>query len=138
MEGEIVVNPRLAIERLQKAMNDHDVDELLACFDPLYYTEQPLHPDRAYRGRDRLLEEWSATFSRIPDFKTKILGCLADRDTAWVEWQWSGTLADKTKLDMRGVIINRVRENRIVWGRVYMEPVQKPGGGIEAVTTPKS
>jgi hypothetical protein len=135
MEGEIVVNPKLVIERVQKAMNVHDVDAFIACFDPPYYTEQPLHPDRAFRGRDRLLKEWSDTFRRIPNFKATLLRCSVDRDVVWAEWQYTGTEADKTKLDLRGVTIQSVRDNRIVWGRMYMEPVQKPGGGIEAVTT---
>jgi hypothetical protein len=35
---------------------------------------------------------------------------------------------------MLGVAIFGVRENHLTWGRLYMEPVQKPGAGIEAVT----
>jgi hypothetical protein len=33
---------------------------------------------------------------------------------------------------MRGVTIFGVRDDLIVWGRLYMEPVQATGAGIDA------
>jgi hypothetical protein len=47
------------------------------------------------------------------------------------EWQWT-----TTGLDMTGVIIMGVEEERIVWARLNMEPVEKDGQGIdEAMNT---
>lgn len=133
MEGEIVVNPKLAVERLQRALNAHDVDALADCFDPLYMGEEPAHPDRAFRGRERIRTTWSSTFQRLPNFTAKILRAAVERDTAWTEWQWKGTQSDKKRVEMRGVTILAVRDNRIVWGRLFMEPVEGPGEGIESV-----
>ncbi len=133
MCAEIHLNPRLVIERLQRAMNDRNVDAFVDCFDPLYHTEQPLHPDKGYRGREKVRQEWTETFKRCPDFRAEMVRSAVDHDTVWVEWRWVGTQRDKVRVEMLGVAIFGVRENRITWARAYMEPLQKPGAGIEAV-----
>ena len=125
---------RLVIERLVRALNNHDIEAATKCFDPLYHTEQPVHPDRAYRGREQIHKEWSETFKRMPDFRAKVIRSAAEKDTVWTEWEWSGTLQDKTRIVWVGIAIHGIRENRIAWGRLYMEPVQKPGAGIEGLT----
>ncbi len=135
MATKIQVNPKLVVERLEKAMNDHDVDAFAECFDPLYHTEQPVHPDRAFRGREKIREEWSARFKNLPNFKAQIVRIAVEGDVAWVEWHWTGTPLNKKKIDMWGVAIMAVRENRFVWSRLYVEPVKEPGGGIEAVAS---
>ena len=35
-----------------------------------------------------------------------------------------------TRLDMVGVFVCGVREGRIAWARLYMEPVEQAGAGI--------
>jgi hypothetical protein len=133
MENDIVVNPKLAVERLEKAFNARDVDALAECFDPLYMGEEPLHAESAFRGRERIRTTWNTTFQRLPDFTAKILRSIADQDTCWVEWKWTGTQADKKRVEMRGVTILGVRNGRFIWGRLFMEPVQAPGQGLESV-----
>lgn len=120
------------IERLQAAQNQHDLEAFLDCFDPDYQSEQPIHPDRAFRGREQVRKNWSAIFSSVPDFHSEIVRAAMEGDTGWTEWHWSGTHTDGKRLAMRGVTIFGVRENRIVWGRLYMEPVQETGAGIDA------
>jgi ketosteroid isomerase-like protein len=134
MSADIHVNPRLVIERLQRAMNEQSVEAFVECFDQLYHTEQPLHPDKGYRGRDKLRKEWAETFKRLRNFHAELIRTAVDHDVVWAEWHWSGTQADKGKVDMLGVSIFGVRDNRIIWSRAYMEPVQKPGTGIEGMT----
>ena len=134
MSAEIHLNPRLVVERLHRAMNEHNVDALVECFDPLHHTEQPLHPNKGYRGRDKVHKEWSQIFSRLTDFHAKLIRIASDQDTVWAEWHWTGTPRDKTRVDMLGVTIFGVRENRIIWARAYMEPLQKIGAGMEAAS----
>lgn len=134
MCADIQINPRLVVERLIRALNDHDIDAVVDCFDPLYHTEQPVHPERAYRGREQIHKEWSDTLKRLPDFKAKVIRMLTDKDTVWTEWSWTGTQRDKKRIELVGVAIYAVRNNRFIWGRAYMEPVQKLGTGIEALT----
>lgn len=133
MCAEIHLNPRLVIERLQRAMNGRNIEAFVDCFDPLYHTEQPLHPDKGYRGREKVRQEWTATFKRFPDFHAEILRTAVDHDAVWVEWRWTGTQRDKVRVEMLGVAIFGVRDNRITWARAYIEPLEKLGGGIEAV-----
>jgi hypothetical protein len=54
-------------------------------------------------------------------------------DTGWAEWHWQGTRPDGTRLDMRGVTIFGVREDRIVWGRLDLEDVEAGQGIDQAV-----
>ena len=38
---------------------------------------------------------------------------------------------DGTRLDMRGVTIFGIRDDRILWGRLYLEDVEVTGQGID-------
>jgi hypothetical protein len=129
-----VMNPSLkgVLERLQHAQNQHDLDAFVACFAPDYQSEQPVHPDRAFRGREQVRKNWSTVFTEIPDFRAELLRTTAEDDTVWAEWHWSGTLAEGGRFDWQGVTLFGVQENHIQWGRLYMEPVQESGAGIDA------
>jgi ketosteroid isomerase-like protein len=122
----------LVVERLNAAMNAHDIDAFVACFEEDYDSEQPAHPDRAFRGRDQVRENWSAVFEGVADFTSELIGAAASGDTEWSEWRWRGTQADGTPLDMAGVIVGGVRDGRLRWARLYVEPVEQGGAGIDA------
>jgi ketosteroid isomerase-like protein len=120
------------MERLNAAMNVHDLEAFLACFQDDYESEQPAHPDRAFQGRGQVRSNWSAIFDGVPDFRSQLLCSAADGDTVWSEWHWQGTPSDGTPLDMVGVIVCGVSEGRISWARLYIEPVEQAGAGIES------
>ncbi len=128
-------SPTAVLERLHAAMNQHDLEGFLQCFDENYQSAQPAHPARVFRGREQVRTNWSSIFSGVPDFQAQLLNSTAQGDTAWAEWQWTGTRADGTRLDMRGVTLFGIQEGRITWGRLYMEPVQDVGTGIDAAVT---
>jgi hypothetical protein len=117
------------LERLRDAQNAHDLDAFVACFDERYRSEQPVHPDRAFVGSDQVRTNWAAVFAGVPDFRAELLRSTRQGDTGWAEWHWHGTRTDGTRLAMRGVTIFGIRDDRIVWGRLYLEDVQ-PGQGI--------
>ncbi|MFN2627153.1 MAG: nuclear transport factor 2 family protein [Gaiellaceae bacterium] len=121
----------LVVERVNDALNAHDLEALVACFDEDYESEQPAHPDRAFRGREQVRTNWSAIFDGVPDFRSELVRAAADGDSAWSEWHWQGMRADGTPLDMAGVIICGLREGRISWARLYVEPVEQAGAGID-------
>jgi hypothetical protein len=52
----------------------------------------------------------------------------AGDDAVWSEWRWTGTRTDGTRLDVRGVTITGIRDDRIAWGRFYLEQVGGGGG----------
>ena len=122
----------IVMERLSAALNAHDLEAFLACFQDDYESEQPAHPDRAFRGRDQVRSNWSAVFDGVPDFRSELLRSAADGDTVWSEWHWRGTQSDGTPLDMVGVIVCGISEGRISSARLYIEPVDQAGAGIES------
>jgi len=132
MEAGGEAGPGTVMERLTEAMNAHDVDAFVACFHDDYESEQPAHPGRAFRGSEQVRSNWSAVFDGVPDFRAEPLRSVADGDTVWSEWHWHGTQAGGTLLDMVGVFVCGIRDGRISWARLYMEPVEHAGAGIES------
>jgi ketosteroid isomerase-like protein len=118
------------IERLRDAQNRHDLDAFVACFDPEYRSEQPVHPGRAFVGSQQVRRNWAEVFAGVPDFHAELLRSARQGDTGWAEWHWRGTRTDGTRLDMRGVTIFGIRDDRIVWGRLYLEDVEDAGQDI--------
>ncbi len=75
---------------------------------------------------------WSAIFDGVADFESELIMAGATGETEWSEWRWRGTQSDGTPLDMAGVIVCGVRDGRLRWARLYVEPVEQAGAGIDA------
>ena len=120
------------VERLNAALNAHDIEAFVALFAPDYDSRQPAHPDRAFSGREQVRENWSAIFEGVPDFRSELVRTCADGDTVWSEWHWEGTQTGGARLEMAGVIVMGIRDEQIAWGRLYVEPVEEAGAGIDA------
>jgi limonene-1,2-epoxide hydrolase len=121
-----------ALERLLDAMNRHDLDAFVACFDRTYHSEQPVHPERTFSGSDQVRTNWGAIFAGVADFHAELLRSAQRDDSWWAEWVWRGTRADGSTLDVRGVTIFGIRDERITWGRLYLEDVDTSGAGIDS------
>jgi ketosteroid isomerase-like protein len=119
------------IERLTAAQNAHDLDAMVGCFHEDYRSEQPLFPARTFQGIGQVRANWSAVLESIPDFHAEIVRSAVDGDTVFMEVHWTGTKADGTPLEERGVLILGIRDDRIAWGRLYVDEVEREGGGIE-------
>ena len=124
--------PTAVVERLHGALNRHDLEALVACFAADYDSAQPAHPQRAFRGRDQVRKNWAAFFEGVPDLRAEVLRTAVQGDTVWTEWHWWGTRRDGGPLDVRGVTVIGVRDDRIVWGRLYMEETEAAGVDIDA------
>src|SRR5947209_4487783 len=111
-------------------MNAHDIDAFVSLFSEDYDSEQPAHPDRSFRGRDQVRANWSAVFSGVPDFRAELVATAVDSDTAWTEGRWHGTPAGGSRLEMAGVIVMGARNASVTWARLYVEPVEVAGQGI--------
>jgi ketosteroid isomerase-like protein len=120
------------LERMRTALNQHDLEAFLACFDPAYQSEQPAHPDRQFTGRDQVRKNWSGIFNGVPDFRAEVLRSAVAGDVIWSEWDWQGTRLDGTMFHMRGVVLMGESNGLVAWGRLYMEPVETAGAGIDA------
>jgi ketosteroid isomerase-like protein len=116
-------SPLDVLARLSAAMNRRDLAAFVACFDTDYESEQPAHPDRRFRGREQVERNWAAMFGGLPDFHVELLRSAVDGQSVWVEWRWTGTRGDGTRLDACGACIFGVQSGRVTWGRLYMEDV---------------
>ena len=118
--------------RLLAAMNRHDVDAFVACFDADYRSEQPAHPDRAFRGNDQVRKNWSSVFAGVPDFHAQLLSSATTDDGVEIgEWRWTGTFTDGAPFAMCGVIVLGIEHDRVAWGRLYMDEIEQGGGDID-------
>ena len=119
------------MNRLLAAMNAHDLNGFVACFAPDYLSQQPAHPSRSFRGSDQVGKNWEGVFAGVPDFSAELLVSAEAGDGVEVgEWRWQGTHTDGSPFAMRGVIVVGVQHSRIMWGRLYMEPVEQGGADI--------
>ena len=128
-----VGRPQAVAAALAGAMNAHDIDAFVSLFAPDYDSQQPVHPDRAFVGRDQVRVNWSAVFAGVPDFRAELVATAVEADTLWSEWRWRGTHEDGSRLDMVGVIVCGVNDGTLTWARLYIEPVEAGGQGIDAV-----
>jgi hypothetical protein len=69
------------VERLREALNRHNPDAMLECFDPDYRSEQPAHPNRGFGGKDQVHKNWSGMFESFPDFHAEVIRQSTEGDT---------------------------------------------------------
>ncbi len=120
------------ISRLRDALNAHDPAAMMALFDPDYRSEQPLHPQRGFGGRDQVAANWTRMFDGIPDFEAGVVKESTDGTTSWSEWVWRGSHRDGTPFLMKGVTIMGLGDDGAIhWARLYMEPVEQGGAAID-------
>lgn len=131
MKTQPAVSPAAVVERIQRAVNEHDLDALGGCFQVDYRSEQPIHPDRAFRGREQMRNNWAQIFGAVPDITADVLRCAVDGDTAWTEWELRGTRRDGAKQVTAMVTIGGVHQGEFTWMRLYIEAVST-GEGIDA------
>ena len=119
------------LDRMTQAQNSHDPHLFASYFTDDYQSDQPAHPDRTFSGRVQVLENWISVFAGVPDFRAELLASCRDGNVEWGEVDWRGHHADGSPFAMRGVIIATIRNDQIEAGRLYVEPVEQSGAGID-------
>ena len=104
-------------------MNGHDLEALVACFAADYRNETPAHPSRSFVGQEQVRQNWTQILGAISGLTGRIVRHATVDDTAWVEWDWTGTGPGGAPFGMRGVTIFGIAADRIASARFYMEPV---------------
>jgi hypothetical protein len=123
------MNPTLM--RMAEAMNRHDPRGMAAELTADYRSEQPIHPNRGFGGREQVVENWTAIFEHVPDMAVELLREDTVGTTAWSEWWFHGHTADGSRYELRGVIVAELGEDgRIEAQRLYVEPVEFDGADI--------
>ena len=123
------------LERLLRAVNEHDLEGMVACFADEYVNETPVHPLRGFTGNEQVRRNWRQIFGGVPDLRADMPRQIVDGDTAWTEWEMSGTRVDGVLFLMRGVVIFRIVDDAIASARFYLEPVEETSGDIDVHTT---
>jgi ketosteroid isomerase-like protein len=118
--------------RMLSAMNAHDLDAFVDCFAADYDSQQPAHPNRAFRGSDQVRKNWQGVFAGIPDFTADLLLSAEIAEGVEIsEWRWLGTHRDGSPFGMQGMVVTGVRGNLIAWQRLYVEPIERGGADID-------
>jgi ketosteroid isomerase-like protein len=129
MTVTIDTDPMAVVERLQAAMNAHDLDALVSCFTQGYISAAPAHPARDFVGSDQVRRNWGQILAGVPDLRAELVRSTVDGDTVWTEWDWTGTRRDGQPHHMAGVTIQGVEGDALAWVRFYMETVEVSGVG---------
>jgi len=118
-------------EGLRQAVNAHDLDAIVACFSSDFRNETPAHPGRGFAGPAQVRVNWARILAGVPDITARVVRTAVDGDVIWTEWEMGGTRVDGVPQQLRGVIIWGVSEERLVWSRFYLEPVDAGEDGVE-------
>jgi ketosteroid isomerase-like protein len=116
-------DPVVAVERLVRVTNAHDIEGIVECFADDYVLDSPIHPQRSFRGKEQVRRNWTQILAAVPDIAVRVLRSARDGNTAWTEWEMNGTRRDGVAHLMRGVFIFGVSGGLVRWGRMFLEPV---------------
>jgi limonene-1,2-epoxide hydrolase len=131
MQASTNTSPLAVVQRIQRAVNEHDLDALGECFDLDYQSEQPMRPDHAFRGREQMRKNWTQIFGAVPDIHAEVLRCAVDGDTIWTEWDLQGTQRDGSPWHSVMITIAGVQHDQVAWMRLFMDVV-RTGDDIDA------
>ncbi len=126
-----MTHPNRVVGRLQQAVNDHDLDALVACFSPDYRNETPAHPGRGFEGHGQVRTNWQRIFDGMPDVAATVLRIAVNGDVVWSEWELRGHRASGGLQILRGVIIFGIAGEQFAWARFFLEPVDAGQGGVD-------
>lgn len=124
MQPCTATGPLAVIERIQQATSAHDLDALGECFDINYQSEQPMRPDRAFRGREQMRKNWSQIFAAVPDIQADVLRTAVDGNVVWAEWSMHGTGSNGVPSHTAMVTIAGIEHEQVVWMRLFMDQVR--------------
>jgi ketosteroid isomerase-like protein len=126
------IDPRVTIDRLIQATNAHDVAGIVACFAEDYALVCPPHPARSFRGSEQVRRNWTQILAGVPDLTARLVASAVDGASIWTEWEMVGTRRDQGAFRMRGVFVFGVDDDRIRWGRMFLEPVDEGAADVDA------
>lgn len=124
-------DPRRVLERQEEALNAHDVDALADCFHEDLQSDDLVHPSQTFRGREQVRQNWALMIQNVPDLKAELRSSAVEGDMVWGEWRIYGTRRDGHMLDLRGVVVSRVRDGRIVSSRRYLAPLDVSNESVD-------
>ena len=119
------------LDGLLRAVNEHDLDALTACFAADYVNLTPAHPARGFAGRDQVRRNWDQIFGYVPDLRAEVIASAVDGPTVWTEWDMRGTRRDGSGHHLTGVVIFEVDGGTARRATFYLEPVDEGSGSVD-------
>jgi ketosteroid isomerase-like protein len=113
------------VGRLERAINERDLEGLIELFRPDVVVEYPAHPSHNFSGRDQIWRNWAPIMAKLDDFKATVIRSVVADNAAWVEYLWEGRQADGSPGDQAGIVIHELDGDKISHVRFYLEPVDK-------------
>lgn len=124
-------SPTEVVRSLHRATSAHDLDGIVAHFASDYTLEDPVHPDRSFRGADQVRRNWSGLLAAMPDLELEERRLVADGPTVWAEIGIHGHRGQAAQA-LRGVMIFVVGDGVIQSGTFYLAPVVPDGLDADA------
>lgn len=122
------------VRRMFAAAGQHDLEAMCAEFADDFVNITPNHPARSFTGRAQVRSNWSDLFAGIPDLTLEVHdAALEPGGKVWVEWASAGTRCDGLRVELAGVAIFSLREDRLSAVRFYLESVDRASGDVNAV-----
>ena len=121
-----------AVRSLHRATNQHDLEAIVAHFAHDYELEDPVRPDRSFRGADQVRRNWASLLAAMPDLALDERRLVADGSTVWTEIAIRGHRSDGMEQVLRGVMIFHVPSGIIKSGTFYLAPVIHDGIDADA------
>ena len=125
-------SPLRVIDRLVRAIHEHSLDALTACFAEDYVNVTPAHPARGFTGRSQVRQNWSRIFEALPDVQASVIRSAVDGRVVWTEWEHHGTHIHGAPHLLRGVVIFTVGTDTITGARFFLEPVDESDQDVTA------
>ena len=112
-----------AMERLDDAMNRHDVDAVMAAMteDCVFETTFPAPDGRRFVGQVEVRAAMEEFFAGSPHAHFDIEEMFAVGDRAVVLWTYHWVEADGTPGHIRGVDVDRVRDGKVQESLAYVK-----------------
>ncbi|WP_063632275.1 nuclear transport factor 2 family protein [Nocardia brasiliensis] len=118
--------------RMAAAMSDRDVEKLVLNYIDDFECVVPVHPERSFRGVDRVRANYTMIFARYSNgFDARVVDSVVDGDRVWTEWEMIGTRADGVVETIRGTVIIGVEDGRAAAVRFYLDPVDTPDASAQ-------
>lgn len=123
--------PHEFIVHLTAAVNDHDLEALVALLTHDYVNHTPVHPARNFTDREQVRHNWKAMFAAVPDLSAVVTGQAVTDDTVWTEWAIDGTRHDGAGHHLREVVVFTLTQGQATTARFYLEPLDTSDDDVD-------
>ena len=111
------------IEQFGDALNDHDVDAMMALMteDCVFDNTYPSPDGERFEGQEAVRYFWEEFFRSSPDAAFQSEDMFAHKDRCVLRWRYDWTNADGSRGHVRGVDVLRVRDGKVAEKLAYVK-----------------